>query len=138
MDWSDILKGAAAFFLVLTGLALSYMLIRLAGTFSRVSETLDQVTDQVVPMLAKVNTSLEQVNVQLEKVDRMTTSAADAVDAADRSVRAVVGAGSPPVARVAGLAASVENAFGSFRPRGRRRVPPPPDEPVPPAGPPPA
>src|SRR3954453_14690219 len=125
MDWSDILRAAAAFFLVLTGLALSYMLIRLAGTLTRTSETLEQVTDQVVPLLAKANTSLDQVNTQLEKVDRMTTSAADAVDAADRSGRAVVGGVTPPVSKIAGLAALVENALGSFKARRRRRGPPP-------------
>jgi hypothetical protein len=121
VDWGDILRAAASFFLVLTGLALSYALVRLAVLLTRVAATVEVVGERVGPLLDQASTSLDQVNAQLVKVDRMTDSALDAVAAADHGVRAVVTTERTPLAKIAGLAAGIENGLGSFRARRRAR-----------------
>jgi hypothetical protein len=114
MDWSDVLRAAASFFLVLTALALAYALIRAARTLDHVSAAIDRTVDETMPLLGKAGETLDQVSGQLAHAERITGTAADAVEAADRSARAVVASVGRPVAAVAGAVSKVD--------RGVRRV----------------
>src|SRR5262249_19879354 len=121
VDWSDVWKGSLSFFLILTALALAYALVRLAVLLTHLTRDVDRMSDEAVPLLSKANDSLEQVNAQLVKVDVMTDSALDAVTATDHSVRTVVKTVKTPVAKLAGVAAGIENGLGSFGARRRSR-----------------
>lgn len=115
--WSDLWRLALAVFLFAVGLALAYLLIRLAGTIARVSSLIGGVEESVLPVIGKVGGSVDRVNGQLDKVDRMTDSAVDAVDSVDTAVRAVSIAITRPVQKVSGLAAGVSFGAADFKAR---------------------
>jgi methyl-accepting chemotaxis protein len=110
MDWSDVLRAAASFFLVVTGISLSYALIRAAHTLDRTSVAIDRTVDETLPLLGKAGETLDQVSGQLAHTERITGTTADAVEAAERSARAVVEGISRPVNAVVGAVAAVESA----------------------------
>jgi hypothetical protein len=98
MDWDDVLKLAASFFLVVTGITLAYALIRAARTLDHVSDAIDTTVKEAVPLLGK---------------------AGEAIDAAERSARAVVAGVTRPVSAVAGAVTSVDRVLrrAARRPR---------------------
>jgi len=85
----DVLWICLSVFLVIVGLALGYLLLRLAASAGRLTRLLAGLERSVPPVVDKVGGTIERVNLQLDKVDLVTTSAVDAADAADTAVRAV-------------------------------------------------
>jgi hypothetical protein len=110
MDWSDVLKIAASCFLVLTGITLSYALVRAARTLDRLSTAIDRAMDEATPLFGKAGEALDQVSGQLANAERITGPAADAIDAAERSARAVVAGVTKPVTAVTDAASSIDRA----------------------------
>jgi hypothetical protein len=121
MDASDAWRYALAVFLVLTGLGLTFMLLRLAGTFARVNRMLEDMSPELLRMLGKSSTTIDHVNGELVKVGKITDSAVDAAEKADQTVRAVSTAVTKPVKSVAGASAGVGHAVASFRSRRSQR-----------------
>jgi uncharacterized protein YoxC len=121
VNWSDVLDAAGAFFLVLVGLTLAYALVRVAATFTRLTQAVDESSRELVPLLSKANETLDHVNVQLADLERITRTAADTVEATDRRVRTVMGAVTSPVSRLSGAVAGIESGLRSFTQRRRRR-----------------
>ncbi len=121
MDWSDVLRAAASFFLVVTGVTLAYALIRAAHTLDRASVAIDRTVDEAVPVLEKAGEALDQVSVQLGHTERVTGTAADAVEAAERSARAVVEGIARPVNAVSGAMAAIQSAARRVVRRDRKR-----------------
>jgi hypothetical protein len=108
MDWSDVLRIAASFFLVVTGVTLGYALIRAARTLDRVSAAIDRTVDEALPLLGKAGEALDQVSGQLANAERITGPAAEAIDAAERSARAVIAGVSKPIDAAAAAVSSVD------------------------------
>ena len=121
MDSSDAWRIALAIFLIITGVGLTYVLVRLAGLVGDVDRHLDASMVEVLPMLGKASITLDHVNDELEKVGRMTDSAADAVGTVDRAARATSSAASKPVKAVSGLSEGIEHAFESLKSKRRQR-----------------
>ncbi len=113
--WSDLWRLALAVFLFAVGLALAYLLLRLAGTIARLSALIRGMGESIIPVIGKVGGSVDRVNGQLDKMDRITDSAVDAVDNVDTAVRAVSMAVTRPVQKVSGLAAGVTYGAADFR-----------------------
>jgi uncharacterized protein YoxC len=121
MHASDAWRYALAAFLILTGIGLTYMLLRLGGLIGRATTTIEQVMTEVMPMLGKASTTLDHVNDELGKVSHITDSAVDAADKLDSSVRTLSSVLGKPVKAVSGVSAGVSQAFQSFRSkRGQR------------------
>jgi uncharacterized protein YoxC len=121
MHASDAWRYALAAFLILTGVGLTYMLLRLGGLIGRATTTIEQVMTEVMPMLGKASTTLDHVNDELGKVSHITDSAVDAADKLDSSVRTLSSVLGQPVQVVSGVSAGVSQAFQSFRgKRGQR------------------
>jgi hypothetical protein len=99
-------------FLLAVGLALAYMLLRLGGTFARLSAFIKGAEEEVLPVINKVGGTVDRVNGQLEKVDLMTDSAVDAVDSVDTAVSLAI---TRPVTKVSGLAAGLAHGFADLR-----------------------
>lgn len=110
----DVMWIVLSAFLAVVGLALAFMLLRLAGTLSRLGRLLHTTEEKVVPLATKLGGTLDLVNVQLDKVDRVTDSAVDAADAADTAVRAVSLAVVRPVQKVSGLAKGVSHGASAL------------------------
>ena len=106
----DILDYALAAFFVLGGLGLAYMLIRMGGTFARLSSFIRGTERDLLPVIVKAGGTVDRVNDQLDKLDVVT-------DSADTAVRAVSTAITAPVKKVSGLAAGVAHGVSAFRAR---------------------
>jgi hypothetical protein len=90
-------------------------LLRLGGTFARLSAFISGAQDEVLPVIHKVGGTVDRINGQLEKVDVMTDSAVDAVHSVDTAIRAVSFAVTRPVQKLSGLAAGVTHGFADLR-----------------------
>jgi hypothetical protein len=114
---SDVLDYALAAFFIATGLGLAYMLLRLGGTFGRLSSFLRGTERDLLPVFVKAGGTVDRVNDQLDKLDVVTDSAVSMADSADTAVRAVSTAITTPVKKVTGLAAGVSHGVAAFRAR---------------------
>jgi uncharacterized protein YoxC len=115
--WGDLWRLALAVFLVAVGLSSAYLLVRLAGTVSRLSAFISGAEREILPVINKVGGSVDRVNGQLDKVDRITDSAVDAAASVDTAVRTVSMAVTRPVQKISGLAAAVSFGAADFKAR---------------------
>ena len=113
----DVLDYALAAFFVVTGAGLAYMLLRMGGTFGRLSSFIKGSERDLLPVIVKAGGTVDRVNDQLDKLDVVTDSAVSMADSADTAVRAVSTAITTPVKKVSGLAAGVSHGFAAFRAR---------------------
>jgi uncharacterized protein YoxC len=113
----DLWRLALAVFLFVVGIATAYLLVRLAGTITRLSSLIRQTEETALPVVEKVGGSVDRVNLQLDKVDQITDSAVDAADSVDTAVRAVSMAITRPVEKVSGFAAGVSFGAADFKAR---------------------
>src|SRR4051794_2764868 len=111
----DLWRWALAVFLLAIGLTAAFLLVRLAGTVTRLSSFITGTEREVLPVINKVGGSLDRVNDQLDKVDQITDSAVDAADSVDTAVRAVSMAVTRPVQIVSGFAAGVTHGAADFK-----------------------
>jgi uncharacterized protein YoxC len=116
-SFGDLAYLALAIVLVAVGLGLGWAFLRLAVTLDRLSSLIRGAEREVLPVINKVGGSVDRVNAQLDKLDTATTSAVDAVGAADEAVRAVSFAVKRPVQKLAGLSAGVSHGWASFKSR---------------------
>jgi hypothetical protein len=114
---SDVLDYALSAFFVASGVGLAYMLIRMGGTFARLSSFIKGSERDLLPVIVKAGGTVDRVNDQLDKLDSVTDSAVAMADNADTAVRAVSTAITTPVKKVSGLAAAVSHGFSAFRAR---------------------
>ena len=113
----DLWRLALAVFLFAVGISLAYLLVRLAGTATRLSAFIRGTEESVLPVVDKVGGSVDRVNGQLDKVDLITDSAVDAAENVDTAVRAVSQAITRPVQVVSGIAAGVSYGAADFKVR---------------------
>src|ERR671915_1467375 len=113
----DVLDYALAVFFVASGLGLAYMLVRLGGTFARLSSLIRGTERDFLPVLQKAGGTVDRVNDQLDKLDVVTDSAVGMAESADTAVRAVSTAITAPVKKVSGLSAAVSHGFAALRAR---------------------
>ena len=111
----DIARYALAAFLLLSGLGLAYMLVRLGGTFSRLSSFIQGTERELLPVITKSGGTVDRVNAQLDKMDLVTDSAVDMAQSADTAVRAVTMAIQKPVTKVSGLAAGLSHGASKLK-----------------------
>lgn len=117
MDWSDVLRGALSFFLIVTGLGLGFLMLQMAGVFTKVASALGRITDEVVPILNKSQTTIDGVNQQLEHVDDIMETAVGATKTTEKAVGGVARAVTAPVRKLSALAAGLEQGVATFRAR---------------------
>ena len=113
----DVLDYALAVFFLLSGVGLAYMLVRLGGTFARLSSLVAGTEREVLPVIEKAGGTVDRVNRELDKLDVVTDSAVSMADSADTAVRAVSTAITTPVKKVSGFAAGVSHGLSAFRSR---------------------
>jgi hypothetical protein len=111
----DVLDYALAGFFVASGIGLAYMLIRLGGTFGRLSSFIKGTERELLPVIQKAGGTIDLVNKELDKLDAVTDSAVSMADSADTAVRAVSTAITTPVKKVTGLAAAISHGFSALR-----------------------
>jgi hypothetical protein len=111
----DVLDYALAVFFVAAGLALAYMLVRLGGTFGRLSSLIRGTERDFLPVLQKAGGTVDRVNDQLDKLDVVTDSAVHMAESADTAVRAVSTAITAPVKKITGLAAAVSHGAAALK-----------------------
>jgi hypothetical protein len=113
----DVLDYALAVFFIAFGLGLGYMLLRLGGTFGRLSSFLRGTERDLLPVFVKAGGTVDRVNDQLDKLDVVTDSAVSMADSADTAVRAVTTAITTPVKKVTGVASGISHGLSAFRAR---------------------
>lgn len=117
MDWEEVLQGALSFFLVVVGIGIGYLCFRLGGMFGRMSTSVREVTDEVVPILVRAQTTVDGINLELERVDEIMVSAVNATKGAEKTVTAVSHAVTTPVKKASGFAAAAKEALATFKAR---------------------
>jgi ABC-type transporter Mla subunit MlaD len=113
----DVLDYALSIFFVASGVGLAYMLVRLGGTFARLSSLIRGTERDFLPVLQKAGGTVDRVNDQLDKLDVVTDSAVHMAENADTAVRAVSTAITTPVKKVTGLAAAVSHGAAALKSR---------------------
>ena len=113
----EIADYALAVFLLASGLGLAYALVRLGGTFARLSSFIRGTEVELLPVIHKVGESVDKVNGQLDKVDQVTDSAVDMAESADTAVRAVSMAITRPVQKISGFAAGLTHGVATLKTR---------------------
>jgi hypothetical protein len=113
----EVLDYALALFFVACGIGLAYMLVRLGGTFARLSSLIQGTERDFLPVLQKSGGTLDRVNDQLDKLDVVTDSAVGMAESADTAVRAVSMAITAPVKKVTGLAAAISHGAAALKSR---------------------
>ena len=93
------------------------MLVRLGGTFARLSSFIKGTERDLLPVIVKTGGTVDRVNDQLDKIDVVTDSAVSMAESADTAVRAVSMAITTPVKKVSGLAAAISHGFAALRAR---------------------
>ncbi len=116
MEWdaNAIMDICIGIFFLLFGVGLLYMLLRLAGVFTRTTAILTDVNTEVLPLLTRVETTLDRVNSELDQVEEITASVAQIVKVAETTTTAVHGAIATPIKKVAGLSSAVTEGIASF------------------------
>lgn len=112
---SDVAYLALSVFLVAVGVGGGYAFLRLGATFQRLSSFIRGTERELLPVIGKVGGSVDRVNGQLDKLDQVTDSAVDAVEAVDGTVRVVSGAVIAPVRKLAGASAGLSHGFATLR-----------------------
>jgi hypothetical protein len=112
---SDAAYIALALFLVVVGVTLGYVFVRLGAALARATRFIGRTEAEIIPVIRNANGTLDRVNHQLDKADVVTTSAVDAVVAADRMVRAVSAVVTTPIKKLAGLVAGVKFGASSLK-----------------------
>lgn len=92
--WSSLGWAGLAFFLIVVGVGLGYMLLRLGGALGRLSSFLRGTEQELLPVIAKVGGSVESV---------------------DTAVRAVSFAVTTPVKKATGWTAGLRHGAASFK-----------------------
>ena len=113
----DVLNYALAVFFAAGGLALAYMLVRLGGTFGRLSSLISGTERDFLPVLQKAGGTVDRVNDQIDKMDVVTDSAVSMAESADTAVRAVSTVIAAPVKKVTGLAAAISHGASALKAR---------------------
>jgi hypothetical protein len=116
-SFGDLANLALAIFLVCVGVGVGWASLRLAVTFDRLSSLIRGTERELMPVINKVGGSVDRVNAQLDKMDTATTSAVDAVAAADEAVRAVSFAVKRPVQKLTGLTAGISHGWSALKTR---------------------
>jgi len=114
-SYSDLAHLALAFFLVAVGVGVGWAFLRLAVTFDRLSSFIRGSEVEVLPVINKVGGTVDRVNMQLDTMDVATTSAVDAVVAADEAVRTVSFAVKRPVQKLTGLTAGMSHGWSTLK-----------------------
>jgi len=121
MDWTAILEASLSFFLVVTALALAFLLLKMGGTFSRLNIFLKRLDEEIIPLLSKLQVTMEEVNSQLGKLDEMMGTLVGVTDRVDATTKALSTAIVSPVKKAAGLSAGVSEAITSLLEHHRGR-----------------
>jgi uncharacterized protein YoxC len=114
MDQAAILEASLSFFLVITALALAYVLVKIGGTFSRLNIFLKRLDEEVIPLISKLQVTMDEVNGELKRVDDMMAALVDVTDRVENTTRAMQLAIATPVKKVAGISAGVSEALSSL------------------------
>ena len=61
MSWSDVASLALAIFLILVGVGLFYLFFRLGGLFGQLDNSVEEITDETVPILSRVQVTVYEV-----------------------------------------------------------------------------
>ena len=117
MSWSDVASLALAIFLVLVGAGLFYLFLRLGGLFGQLDNSVEEITDETVPILTRVQVTVDEVNAQLGHVDEIMTTAVSATKSAEQAASTVSKAVTAPARALSGVTASASEALRSFRAR---------------------
>jgi hypothetical protein len=121
IEWADVLRAALSFFLIITGIGIAYVCFRLGGMLGRMTRSVREVTDEVVPILTRAQTTVDGINLELERVDEIMVTAVHATKGAEKTVTTISNAVTSPVRKASGWAAAAKEAMATFRAKRAER-----------------
>jgi hypothetical protein len=109
-----VLRFAAAFFLVVVGVAFVYMLVRAGRAFQSVDKLVSDLDAEIIPVINKAGTTIDEVNSELGKVNDITASVAEMTERVDSATRVVETAFASPAKKAAAFTNGVTQTVSSF------------------------
>lgn len=94
---------------------LLFMTFQLTRVLESVKTTIDEVREEVVPLLGEVKTTVTDVNKELERVDGMLDSVGKITKTVERVTSLVEQAVSGPIVKLTAAGAGVAQALRKFR-----------------------
>jgi hypothetical protein len=110
----DVLWIVLSAFLVVIVVPLAILLVRLAGTATRLGRLLEGREESVPPLVTKTGGTVDRVNLQLDKVDLVTDSAVSAADSLDTTARAVSMVVVTPVQKLSAFAKGISHGSSAL------------------------
>jgi hypothetical protein len=113
----ELAKGAFFIALTVAFIVLAWMFLRLAGVFSATEKSIEEVSEQVVPLIGKTHITVDNINSQLSQLDEAVGDVAGITDELDQTTtvitRGVRGGVIKVSSATAGLSKGISAFFGS-------------------------
>jgi uncharacterized protein YoxC len=110
----EIARGALFVALAVAFLVLAWMFLRLARVFSTTEETIQEVSEQVVPLLGKTHVTLDNVNSQLSQLDEAVGDVAGITGELDQTTAVITRGVRGGVIRVSSATAGLSKGLSAF------------------------
>lgn len=122
----ELAKGALFVALAVAFLVLAWVFLRLARIFSATERTIQEVSEQVVPLLGKTHVTVDNINSQLSQLDSAVGDVAGITDELDQTTTVITRGVRGSVIKVstatAGLSKGLSAFFGGSK--GENTAPP--------------
>ena len=110
----EIARGALFVALAVAFLVLAWMFLQLARVFSTTEETIQEVSEQVVPLLGKTHVTLDNVNSQLSQLDEAVGDVAGITGELDQTTAVITRGVRGGVIRVSSATAGLSKGLSAF------------------------
>lgn len=110
----ELMKGllyagvAVAFFL------LAWAFLRLARIFSATEKTIEEVSEQVVPLIGKTHTTVDNINSQLSQLDEAVGDVAGMTDELDQTTTVITRGVRGGIIRASSATAGLSRGISTF------------------------
>jgi hypothetical protein len=113
----ELMKGLFFAALALAFLLLAFVFLRLAGIFSTARKSIEELSEQVVPLVGKTHVTVDNINSQLTQLDSAVGDVADITGELDQTTavitRGVRGGVINLSSATAGLSRGISAFFGA-------------------------
>jgi hypothetical protein len=110
----ELMKGALYAGIAVAFFVLAWMLLRLARIFSTTEKTIQDVSEQVVPLLGKTHVTVDNINSQLSQLDEAVGDVAGMTGELDQTTTVITRGVRGGVIKVSSATAGLSRGISTF------------------------